>query len=211
MNRRFFIISVIVSVLALAGALQVTPTQAMSISGGSIALTCTQAYLNLKYHADRNNTGTGKEHYAYIITDGVGTVLARQEYTDNFDAQDDFTKTFSPAPQYNPIVGRMVSFAGNGLPEVNYYTTTYDCAGLPQAPFSGPALPSSFELRTITCTVAVFQTPGGIPVPSGEKIIGGQTWYVNPKPVKGSDGKSWTEIFVASDINGYIPTSCVGR
>ena len=72
----------------------------------------------------------------------------------------------------------------------------------------GPPIPGSFVLHTITCTVAVFDSPGGNPVGSNV-ITGGQTWFVNPTPVLDKHGKSWTEVFVGGYINGYIPTSCV--
>ncbi|MHB8626857.1 MAG: hypothetical protein ACYDBJ_26495 [Aggregatilineales bacterium] len=72
----------------------------------------------------------------------------------------------------------------------------------------GPGIPSGFVLHTITCTVAVYDSAGGNPV-SGATIIGGQTWFVSPTPVKDSKGKLWTEIFVGSAVDGFIPTSCV--
>lgn len=75
--------------------------------------------------------------------------------------------------------------------------------------FSGPPLPEGFVLRTITCDVAVFDSPGGTPV-GDNRIIAGQTWYVNPTPVKAPSGEDWTEIFVSGTPNGFIPTRCVG-
>src|SRR5579862_1887598 len=76
-------------------------------------------------------------------------------------------------------------------------TYTYSCgAGVP-----GPAIPDGFVLRTITCNTPVYETAGGIPVPSGDKILAGQSWYVNPKPV--TVGKtSWTEFFDGGYTNG---------
>ena len=74
---------------------------------------------------------------------------------------------------------------------------------------SGPPIPSNYVLRTITCDVALFATPAGSPV-GDARVTAGQTWYVNPTPVKGSDGKSWTQIFVSSYTDPYIPTACVG-
>ncbi len=68
--------------------------------------------------------------------------------------------------------------------------------------------PAGFKLKTITCDVAVYDKPAGSPV-ADNTITNGQTWYVNPTPVQGTDGQSWSEIFVAGPINGFIPTSCV--
>jgi uncharacterized surface protein with fasciclin (FAS1) repeats len=72
----------------------------------------------------------------------------------------------------------------------------------------GPGLPSGFELRFISCDVAVFDTPGGTPVGSN-RILAGQTWYVNPTTKDDAAGRSWTEIFVSGTTNGWIPTDCV--
>jgi len=56
--------------------------------------------------------------------------------------------------------------------------------------------------------VAIFDQPAGSPV--GEnKVTTGQHWYVNLTPVKGPDGRNWTEIFVAGPNTGFIPTACV--
>lgn len=75
--------------------------------------------------------------------------------------------------------------------------------------FSGPPIPAGFVLRQITCDVAVFDTPGGQPVGSNA-VKAGQSFYVNPTPVTGPSGESWTEIFVSSTTNPFIPTRCVG-
>jgi len=74
---------------------------------------------------------------------------------------------------------------------------------------NAPGIPNDFVLMTITCDTPVYDTPAGSPV--GETLITtGQTWFVNPTPVEGDDGKQWTEIFAGGFINGFIPTSCVG-
>lgn len=72
----------------------------------------------------------------------------------------------------------------------------------------GPGIPAGFELRTILCNVPVYNMPAGSPVGS-DMLRAGQTWYVNPTPVEAADGTSWTEVFVSSYINPYIPTACV--
>ncbi len=208
MNRRFSIIGVVIFVLALSGALQSAPARALNFVGGSVTLTCTDVTINMTYSTNRDNTGTGAEHYGYIVTDGGGTTIYSELFTDIGFWPDSWTEPYSPAPASNPITARFLSFAGNGLPEVVYYTTSYNCPGLTQGSFSGPGIPSGFVLKTITCSVAVYDTPGGKPVGS-DAIKAGQTWFVNPTPVKGPDGKSWTEVFVAGSANAFIPTSCV--
>ncbi len=95
----------------------------------------------------------------------------------------------------------------SGLPSSWSISMSLSCPGA-DSPVAGPPIPSGFVLKTITCDVPVYDTPGGKPVGSNA-ITAGQTWYVNPTPVKDAAGKSWTEIFVAGYTNGYVPTSCV--
>jgi hypothetical protein len=74
--------------------------------------------------------------------------------------------------------------------------------------YRGPSIPKGFELRTITCDTPVFGTPGGAAV--GEnRLRAGQTWFVNPTSVEGANGTDYTEVFVSSYQNVYIPTRCV--
>lgn len=79
------------------------------------------------------------------------------------------------------------------------------CAAIP---FAGPGLPSGFVLKTITCDVAVFDSPGGKPVGSNQ-VKAGQTWYVSPAAQTDGAGEDWIEIFVSGFTNGYVPSRCV--
>lgn len=88
---------------------------------------------------------------------------------------------------------------------------TYTCLpGEEESPDDGPGVPDGFVLRTIVCTIPVYTQPGGVPVGS-DKLLAGQTWYVDPVSVKGPDGKNWTEVFVSGDEDVFIPTVCVGK
>lgn len=88
----------------------------------------------------------------------------------------------------------------------------FTCQGAASEPepesVPGPGVPDGFVLRTIVCDVPVYTQAGGIATSAA--ITNGQTWFVNPTPEKDSAGVLWTEIFVASYVNGYIPTGCVG-
>jgi hypothetical protein len=64
-------------------------------------------------------------------------------------------------------------------------------------------------MHTIACTTPVYSEPAGVPV-GNDHVLAGQTWYVDPTPVEGADGQLWTEVFVGSAINPWIPTECVG-
>lgn len=131
-----------------------------------------------------------------------------------------FSRTFSPAlasSTYSFVFRSDLQVAGAS---VGTTTTTISCnAGafsasstfaVATAAFVGPGIPSGFVLRAIACNTAVFDRPGGQAVGSN-RILAGQTWYVNPKPSDpDADGRRWTEIFVSSFVNGYVPAECVG-
>lgn len=70
-------------------------------------------------------------------------------------------------------------------------------------------VPKGFVQTGITCSTAVFDAPAGNPV-GKNAVLAGQAWYLNPTPVTGPDGASWTEVFVAGPQTVYIPTECVG-
>lgn len=78
-----------------------------------------------------------------------------------------------------------------------------------QGSIYGPKAPKGFELRSLSCSSAVLDAPGGKQV-GDNAVYAGQTWYVNPTPKAGADGQNYTEIFVGGRRNGYIPTVCVG-
>jgi hypothetical protein len=82
-----------------------------------------------------------------------------------------------------------------------------DAPSIPNAPRS-PSLPAGFVLRTITCNTPVFDSPGGVQV-GANALRAGQTWYVNPTPVDGTDNQLWTEVFVSGFNNVYVPSACV--
>jgi len=73
----------------------------------------------------------------------------------------------------------------------------------------GPSAPTGFTLHYITCDVVVFQVPD-FSFPTAARISQNQRWYVSNIPVKAKDGTNWTEIFIASYQDGFIPTRCVG-
>jgi len=85
-------------------------------------------------------------------------------------------------------------------------TMTFDFLPLS---YQGVPVPDDFVLRSITCDTAAYSSPGGGQV-EGAVVTAGQTWFVNPTPVTGADGGSWTEIFLAGENTAFIPTACVG-
>lgn len=106
--------------------------------------------------------------------------------------------------------------------EVFFCAGDIDAAGLPVPPgFSGcgvavldaclfeAPVPKGFTQRSLSCTSPVLDGPAGRAV-GDNTVKAGQVWYVNPKPVVGSDGLNYTEIFVGGPVTGYIPTACIG-
>lgn len=115
---------------------------------------------------------------------------------------------------------KMEVIATSTLPdaEASYSWISFDCAsgnviGLwfdyLYYVYQGPTVPKGFVLRTISCDTGVYGEPNSNLV-SGAKIKAGQTWFVNPTTKTGSDGASWTEVFLAGPNNGWIPSACVG-
>lgn len=207
-----------VSVLALAAIMPAYGVTGAVISHSEIRCDgVTVTYSMVVF--DRDNSGAGGETYHLQITDGLGTILFNVNNTESipssFPAQTE-SFTFSVLPAANPIRVRLVSIAGNGFSEQVVWDFSGSCPSLP--PSSGtssasgvpaPTMPANFVLVNITCDTPVYNTPAGAPV--GEAAVtAGQTWFVSPEPVEGEDGNMWTEIFVSSYINPYIPTACIG-
>ena len=71
-----------------------------------------------------------------------------------------------------------------------------------------PQVPPGFVMKQVTCTTLVLIGPGQQAVGSAQ-VVAGQRWYVNPTPVKGTNGISYTELFDGGMSDGYIPTSCI--
>jgi hypothetical protein len=187
---------------------------AMTLTGYSASLGCTSLYrLAFTMTFDRDNTGTGQEDFYVVITDGKGKVIHAGGGFGPVGMSIPHpagTLVYNTSlPEFNPLTMKIVSSAGNNLPEQIVYQTTGMCAGLPWATPPGPTHPAGFEQHDIICDTAVYDAPGGSPV--GEDMVyAGQDWHVNPEPEMGPDGQYWTQIFVGGDDLGYVPTGCVG-
>jgi hypothetical protein len=212
MLRKFFVAGFVL-VLVVMVSFAATPARAMTPGVvSSSVFTCssvTITYTTVGF--DRDNTGTGYEAYTFTVADGYGVILYSVSNVvlvgGTISAQTELF-TFATAPTANPIRVTLVSNAGNTLSQQTLWDFTGECPGLPSVAAPGPAIPDGFVLRTITCDVAVYDRPAGAPV-GNNRVQGGQTWYVSASPIKGADGQSWTEIFVAGYTNAFIPTRCV--
>jgi len=209
----------IVALLALSLMWATAPAAAISTTVLSFNVTC--EYFEVTFSDvifDRDNTGSEVETYSGIITDGIGNVI---EFFQNAEpvgtvlpAGTDAAAYQTP-PLFNPIRFVLYSDAGNGLPQQLVWDLSGDCPGLPTAPtppasgFTGAGIPADYVMHYIACTTPVYTEPAGVPV-GNDRVLEGQTWFVAPEPVTGADGQLWTEIFVGSFINPWIPTDCVG-
>lgn len=199
---------ILVLTVSAAPALAVSGSDVVSFTVGCDAFIVT--YTEVLF--DRDNTGTGYEAYHAFVTDGAGNVLGAiaesREVGDTIPGQtEDFP--YGAAPVSNPIRFVLISDAGNGFDEQVVWDLSGDCPDLPPSHKDGaPGIPDGFVFATIICDTPVYNTQSGQPV-GDAAITAGQTWYVNPEPVDGDDGQQWTEIYVSSTTNPFIPTVCV--
>jgi hypothetical protein len=159
--RTLLIIGLVV-LLAAAGGARSHSVQAVANSTGQITVNCVSVQVNLTYDVDRNNTGTGREHHAYVVTDGAGSVLFKQDYSDTVPSHfsDQFTQAYTTVPNFNPISVVHVSYAGNGFSEQIAYSSSGSCAGLPSYGSTGPvAIPSTAVVGKFVKTTPAYSDP----------------------------------------------------
>jgi LysM repeat protein len=153
--RRLLIVGL---VLLLAASVAATPhtAQAVANNTGQITVGCNQVQIDMTYDVNRNNTGTGREYHAYVVTDAAGTVLYVQPYHDPIPNHyhDVITHSYTATPGLNPITAVHISYAGNGFSEQVVYRSTGSCSGLPwavgadQVPIPSTAVVGSFVKST---------------------------------------------------------------
>ena len=89
------------------------------------------------------------------------------------------------------------AFAGSGT-----YSTT-PCTSAP-----GIGIPTGFVLRTAVCTTPINDAPNGTIIGSN-KLLAGQTWFVNPISAKAANGTRWVEVFIGSPVTVFVPAACI--
>ncbi|MBI5959558.1 MAG: hypothetical protein HY866_12530 [Chloroflexi bacterium] len=109
--------------------------------------------------------------------------------------------TFISEIVFNCTTGAVISLT-NTVPDTDAAPET------PAVSIPGPGVPNGFVLRMIICNTPVFDSPGGTAV-GNNQITAGQTWFVNPTSANDTGGESWSEVFVGSSTNPYIPAECV--
>lgn len=130
-----------------------------------------------------------------------GLILNSHSYT--FAAHTPITVTFTTYRGANQTGD--VSLVSTGA----WDCTTGDAATpAPVAVYPGAVTANGFVLKTLVCDTPVYTAPGGTPV-GNNAVKRGQTWYVNPVPVKDIRGRLWTEIYVSGSPTSYVPANCV--
>lgn len=223
MNKRVFVgIMVLFMALGLLAAPGAAQAQTHTLTYSGFSGTCSVSGFSMGATANYNlptavtvngNTtlnGAAYDTFSFGLGAGTGTFATG------------FSRTFSPALGSNTFTFVFNSVLVDASTAVVYGTsvTTINCAaGVFSATnafvpaggvYGGPGIPSGFVLRTITCDVAVRNAPGGAPIGS-DAVKAGQTFYVSPDTTAAPDGELWSQIFVSSSPNPWIPTRCIGQ
>ena len=140
-----FLFSTVLMVCALLGAIPLS-SFALTVSTPSITMDCNQVCINVgtTLTFDRDNLGNGFESNGFSVDDGIGTHLVGDGGDSVVGTSATYSTpqcyTYNTAPQYNPIIFRFISAAGNGYPVQIAYTTSGTCEGLPLAVTSVPTM-----------------------------------------------------------------------
>ncbi len=201
----FFVLSFVVALMLLNTG--VHPAHAASSSFLSFnSIGCTNGATDFNWTSDL----TGSQTFRTIVSAG-GNIYMDEQFTGTqsfptdwglFNSNSGGTQNaFFPLPS-STTINVTLSYGSTS------FSFSFVCSGS-VAVIPGPPIPVGFALRTITCDVSVFDAPAGQAVP-GARIKGGQTWYVNLKPIIAKNGVAWTELFAGGIRTGYVPTKCVG-
>ncbi len=132
LRRSTFILFVMALVLSAA----VLPASAGSTVNASFALDCKGFSGSGQILLDRDNTGSLREAFQVVVTDGVGNIIYKPVVDSFFvGGTVSWTSTnvveWTATPQYNPLTLRVVSLAGNDFDEQTIAVATGSCDGLP--------------------------------------------------------------------------------
>lgn len=127
----------LVGLLVAFGLGQAAPAAAATRDGLAFKITC-DGFISRggAINLTRDNTGTGRELVTFTAIDGLGNVIFSPA-SESFVVGGRLTFPaglyfpFSSAPQANPITVRVVSPAGNDLPDQTIYATSGACASVP--------------------------------------------------------------------------------
>lgn len=225
MKRRFALFMALA--LAIALALALVPLSASQAGSQDtyfkftalVSWSCTpgnSAQVTFLYGADAGDTST---HYWWLanLNAGTQTTSTVGPFFGPFATGEFYGMPVPAGTQAGDILEFTVK-ASSVLHDGSLATLKFNCSTgavlsmtfdyLPLV-YQGVPVPDDFVLRSITCDTAAYSSPGGGQVEDAV-VTTGQTWFVNPTPVTGADGASWTEIFLAGENTAFVPTACVG-
>ncbi len=125
----------IVFVMALVLGAAVLPASAGSTVDASFSLGCDGFSGSGQILLDRDNTGSTREAFQLVVTDGVGNIIYKP-VVDSFFVGGTVSWTagnkveWTTKPEFNPLTLRVVSLAGNKLAEQTIVVATGSCDGL---------------------------------------------------------------------------------
>ncbi|HEX3050807.1 MAG TPA: hypothetical protein VHP83_09155 [Aggregatilineaceae bacterium] len=222
MSRKALLSLVVLLALSVMSLFASSPTLA---AGEKVEITALTAYGCNPYDVgfDWSMSGTpGVTYRINLVVEADGQVVMNEDdgtfvgsWSDNYTTY--YSNSYGPAVNAWPLptntietVTMIMRYNTSGYPVAAEASIAFNCSTgeIVASTFQGAPIPTGFQLKTITCDTPIYGQPAGSPV-GANAVKAGQTWYVNPTPVEGSDGQSWTEIFVAGPKNAYLPTSCV--
>ncbi len=131
-RRSTFIMVMMLLVLGAA----VLPASAGATVDAAFSLGCTGFSGSGQILLNRDNTGSAREAFQVVVTDGVGNIIYKP-VVDSFFVGGTVSWTagnvieWTTAPKYNPLTLRVVSLAGNKLSETTITIATGSCVDLP--------------------------------------------------------------------------------
>ena len=203
LRRSTFILVVMVLVL---GAV-VLPASAGSSVDATFSLNCTGFSGSGQVLLDRDNTGSHREAFQVVVTDGVGNIIYKPVVDSFFvGGTVSWTSTnvvqWTATPEYNPLTLRVVSLAGNNLGEQTIAIATGSCEGLP----SLGVLPS--DITGITSDSVDINAVPPRPTNSDEvtsKLAGFLVVNTDNLSLRSGDGPEFTMVGIVDGGTKLIP------
>lgn len=113
-----------------------------------------------------------------------------------------------PVPANTPITVVATQIEPATLAVAGEWQVSYACSTGAAQPTATPTPSGAWAMRLIVCDTPIYDAPGGRPV--GEnRLRNGQSWFVNPVPVRDAAGNLWTAVNVSGSSLVYVPSYCV--
>ncbi|MEZ4668881.1 MAG: hypothetical protein R3E39_13315 [Anaerolineae bacterium] len=185
----------------------IIPVSAASNSGVSFTLGCDGFSGSGEITLNRDNTGSLREAFVVVATDGIGNIIYKPVVDSFFVGgtvswQAGNVINWTSAPVYNPLTLRVVSQSGNDFAEQTVALATGNCDGL----LTYGVLP--FELNGLTSpTVGLNDTP---PRPTNPEVItqvlpGFLVVNTDNLSLRSGDGVEFTQVGVVDGGTKLIP------